>query len=129
MAGQMLPPPLHFPLRCSCTFRCAAAATGADTTEVTAVVFKVTAFIVIITTTAIVAHMQHKLDNDDGGGGNGLVLERRRCHQCHPLRVVLLERRPAPPWLRDLVDGNVDVGGDGDSTSGGKTTTVESQHC
>jgi hypothetical protein len=57
------------------------------------------------------------LDDDDGGGSNGLVLEQRHHHQCRPLRVALLERRPALPWLRDLVDGNVDIGGDGDGTS------------
>jgi hypothetical protein len=117
-----LPPPLHFPLRYSCTFRCAAATADAAAT-------KVTAFNVIITATAIVAHVQHMLDNDNGGVGNGLVSEQRRCHQHRPLRVVLLERRPALPWLRDLVDGDVDIGGDGDGTSGGKTTTVESWQC
>jgi hypothetical protein len=31
--------------------------------------------------------------------------------------VVLLKRRRALPWLWDLVDGDVDVGGDGDGTS------------
>ncbi len=31
--------------------------------------------------------------------------------------MALLERRPAPPWLQDLVDGNIDVGGDRDGTS------------
>ncbi len=57
------------------------------------------------------------------------MLERQPCHQHRPLRVVLLERRPAPPWLQDLVDGDVDVGGDGDGTSSGKTITVESWQC
>ncbi len=45
------------------------------------------------------------------------------------MRVALLERRPAPPWLQDLVDGIIDKGGEGDGTSGGKTTTVESWQC
>jgi hypothetical protein len=31
--------------------------------------------------------------------------------------VALLERRPALPWLRDLVDGDLDVGRDGVGTS------------
>ncbi len=31
--------------------------------------------------------------------------------------MALLERRPAPPWLQDLVDGEVDVCRDGDGTS------------
>ncbi len=31
--------------------------------------------------------------------------------------MALLERRPALLWLRDLVNGDVDVGGDGDGTS------------
>jgi hypothetical protein len=55
-----LPPLLHFPLRCSCTFRCAAATADAAAT-------KVTAFIVIITNTAIVAHVQHMLGDDNVG--------------------------------------------------------------
>jgi hypothetical protein len=46
------------------------------------------------------------LNNDDGGGGNGLVfLKQRRRHQRCLLRVALLKRRPAPPWLWDVVDG------------------------
>jgi hypothetical protein len=50
------------------------------------------------------------LNNDDGGGGDGLVfLEQRRCHKCRLLRVALLKRRPAPPWLWDVVDGNKKV--------------------
>ncbi len=66
------------------------------------------------------------LYDDNGGGGNSLVSEQRSCHQRCPLRVALLEWRLAPPWLWDLVDGDVDVGGDRDGISGGKTTTVES---
>ncbi len=31
--------------------------------------------------------------------------------------MALLERRPALLWLRDLVHGDIDVGGDGDGTS------------
>jgi hypothetical protein len=49
------------------------------------------------------------LNDDDGGGGNGLVLERQRCHQRCLLRVALLKRRPAPPWLWDVVDGDKKV--------------------
>jgi len=49
------------------------------------------------------------LNNDNGKGGNGLVSEQRRRHQRRLLRVVLLKRRPAPPWLWDVVDGNKKV--------------------
>jgi hypothetical protein len=49
------------------------------------------------------------LNDDDGGGGNGLVLEGQCRHQCCLLRVALLKRRPTPPWLRDVVDGNKKV--------------------
>ncbi len=49
------------------------------------------------------------LNNDDGGGGDGLVLEQQRRHQHHLLRVALLKRRPAPPWLWDVVDGKKKV--------------------
>jgi hypothetical protein len=49
------------------------------------------------------------LNGDNGRGGNGLVLERQRRHQCCLLRVALLKRRPAPLWLRDVVDGNKKV--------------------
>ncbi len=31
--------------------------------------------------------------------------------------MVLPKRRPAPPWLWDLVNGNIDKGGDRDGTS------------
>jgi hypothetical protein len=49
------------------------------------------------------------LNNDDGGGGNGLVSEQRHGHQHRLLRVVLLKRRPAPPWLWNVVDGDKKV--------------------
>ncbi len=49
------------------------------------------------------------LNNDDGGGGDGLVLERQHRHQCCLLSVALLKRRPAPPWLWDVVDGDKKV--------------------
>ncbi len=49
------------------------------------------------------------LNNDDGGGGDGLILEQRRCHQRRLPRVVLLKRRPAQPWLWDVVDGDKKV--------------------
>ncbi len=57
------------------------------------------------------------LDDNNSRGSNGLISEQRRHHQRRPLRVALLEQRPAPPWLRDLVKGDVDEGGDGDGTS------------
>jgi hypothetical protein len=46
---------------------------------------------------------------DDGGGGNGLILDQQRRHQRCLLRVALLKQRPAPPWLRDIVDGDKKV--------------------
>ncbi len=46
---------------------------------------------------------------DDGGGSDGLILDQQRRHQCCLLRVALLKRRPAPPWLQDIVDGNKKV--------------------
>ncbi len=49
------------------------------------------------------------LNDNDSGGSNGLVLEQQRRHQCCLLRVALLKRRLAPPWLRDVVDGNKKV--------------------
>ncbi len=50
------------------------------------------------------------LNNDDGGGSDGLVfLEQQHHHQRRLLRVALLKRRPAPPWLWDVVDGNKKV--------------------
>ncbi len=49
------------------------------------------------------------LNNDNGGGSDGLVLEQQCRHQCCLLRVVLLKRRPAPPWLWDVVDGEKKV--------------------
>ncbi len=49
------------------------------------------------------------LNNDNGRGSDGLVLERQRRHQRCLLRVALLTRRPAPPWLRDVVDGDKKV--------------------
>ncbi len=57
------------------------------------------------------------LDNNNGGGGNGLISEQQHHHQHRPLRMALLKQSPALPWLRDLVDGDVDVGSDGDGTS------------
>ncbi len=33
-------------------------------------------------------------------------MDRQRRHQRCLLRVALLKRRPAPPWLRDIVDGD-----------------------
>jgi hypothetical protein len=49
------------------------------------------------------------LNDDNGGGGNGLVSEQRPRHQRHLLRVALLKRRPALPWLWDVVDGDKKV--------------------
>jgi hypothetical protein len=49
------------------------------------------------------------LNDDNGRGGNGLVLEQRGYHQRCLLRVAVLKRRPAPPWLWDVVDGNKKV--------------------
>jgi hypothetical protein len=49
------------------------------------------------------------LNNDDSRGGNGLVSEQQRCHQRRLLRVALLKRRLAPPWLWNVVDGNKKV--------------------
>jgi hypothetical protein len=49
------------------------------------------------------------LNDDNGGGGDGLVLEQQRRHQCCLLRVALLKRRPALPWLRDVVDDDKKV--------------------
>jgi hypothetical protein len=49
------------------------------------------------------------LNNDNSGGGDGLILEQRRHHQRRLLRVALLKRRPAPPWLWEVVDGNKKV--------------------
>jgi hypothetical protein len=49
------------------------------------------------------------LNDDDGRGGDGLVLERQHRHQRCLLRVALLKRRPAPPWLWDIVDGDKKV--------------------
>jgi hypothetical protein len=49
------------------------------------------------------------LNSNNGEGGNGLVLEQQCCHQRRLLRVVLLKQRPAPPWLRDVVDDNKKV--------------------
>ncbi len=49
------------------------------------------------------------LTDDNVGGGNGLVSEKRCHHQRRLLRVALLKRRPAPPWLWDVVDGNKKV--------------------
>ncbi len=49
------------------------------------------------------------LNNDNSGGGDGLVLKQRRHHQRRLLRVALLKRRPALPWLWDVVDSNKKV--------------------
>ncbi len=50
------------------------------------------------------------LNNDDGGDGDCLIFLEQRCrHQCRLLRVALLKRRPALPWLWDVVDGNKKV--------------------
>jgi hypothetical protein len=49
------------------------------------------------------------LNNADSRGGDGLVLEQQRCHQRRLLTVALLKRRPAPPWLWDVVDGDKKV--------------------
>ena len=59
------------------------------------------------------------LEDDDGGVGVGSG--RRRQRRRRPLRVALLERRPAPPSLRDLVDGIDGIDGVG---VGGTTTTT-----
>jgi len=60
------------------------------------------------------------LDDDGGGVGSG----RRRHRRRRPLRVALLERRPAPPSLRDLVDGIDGVGGGVGRTTTTTTTTT-----
>jgi hypothetical protein len=49
------------------------------------------------------------LNIDDGRGGDGLVSEQRPCHQRRLLRVALLKRRPALPWLWDVDDGDKKV--------------------